>query len=537
MAEGAPVAFFSYSREDSDFVLRLAGDLKAAGAGVWLDQLDIVPGQRWDRAVEDALTNCPRMIVILSPASVSSTNVMDEVSFALEEQKTVIPVVYRDCTIPFRLRRVQHVDLRQDYARGLQVLLKILAPAQNAGESHSVIQDDRSHGQPSIPDVDEHQPTREQSRLEDEARQAAIGLEAEQMQAAERVGREQERSRTTVDAQLHDQSRRAVGQADRKELESEPVEQVNHEWTGGVRRSLTAAAIILIVAFASGLVLHYRGARTAATENWIAHASGTNETLTKIFGTSDGKRLWAVIGVGRLLTSDDVEKAVINQFFYEGDRVLESDDRGQHWNPRNTDARYGLESIFGTSDGKTLWVGDGRGTLLESDDSGEHWYPRTSGTDADLDSIWGTTDGKQVWAVGEKGTIVESNDAGEHWSSRNSGTGNWLASIFGTSGGQRLWAVGEKGTILESDDGGEHWNASNSGTENSLTSIFGTSDGQRLWVVGEKGTILESDDSGEHWNPRHSGTENILDSIFGTSDGKRLWAVGAKGTILEAVVP
>lgn len=114
MAQGAPVASFSYSREDSDFALRLAGDLKAAGAGVWLDQLDIVPGQRWDRAVEDALTNCPRMMVILSPASVSSTNVMDEVSFALEEQKIVIPVVYRDCTIPFRLRRVQHVDFRSD---------------------------------------------------------------------------------------------------------------------------------------------------------------------------------------------------------------------------------------------------------------------------------------------------------------------------------------------------------------------------------------------------------------------------------------
>lgn len=32
MAKPAPQAFFSYSREDSDFVLRLAEDLKAAGA-------------------------------------------------------------------------------------------------------------------------------------------------------------------------------------------------------------------------------------------------------------------------------------------------------------------------------------------------------------------------------------------------------------------------------------------------------------------------------------------------------------------------
>jgi TIR domain len=96
----APPAFFSYAREDADFALRLAEDLKAAGALVWLDQLDIQPGQRWDQAVEEALTQCVRMLVVLTPAAVSSTNVMDEVSFALEERKTIIPIIHRDCVIP-----------------------------------------------------------------------------------------------------------------------------------------------------------------------------------------------------------------------------------------------------------------------------------------------------------------------------------------------------------------------------------------------------------------------------------------------------
>jgi hypothetical protein len=127
-AQNAQGAFFSYSRGDTDFALRLAGDLKAGGANVWLDQLDINPGVRWDRAVEDALTNCTRIVVILSPGSVSSTNVMDEVSFALEKQKTVIPVIYQDCIVPFRLRRLQHIDFRRDYLHGFHELLKTLAP-------------------------------------------------------------------------------------------------------------------------------------------------------------------------------------------------------------------------------------------------------------------------------------------------------------------------------------------------------------------------------------------------------------------------
>ncbi len=134
LAIEAQTAFISYSREDSEFALRLAGDLKAAGAAVWLDQLDIEPGQRWARAVQDALNDCPRMLVILSVTSASSTNVDDEVSFALEEKKTVIPVLYRDCKIPFRLRPFQFVDFRGEYDLGLKRLLKTRPAApQGAG--------------------------------------------------------------------------------------------------------------------------------------------------------------------------------------------------------------------------------------------------------------------------------------------------------------------------------------------------------------------------------------------------------------------
>ncbi len=127
MPQDVPLAFFSYSREDSEFALKLAADLKASGANVWIDRLDIKPGQWWDKSVEEALNQCPRMLVILSPASVNSKNVLDEVSFAMEEQKTVLPVLYQECHIPFRLRRVQYVDFTKDYNQALQRLLDALA--------------------------------------------------------------------------------------------------------------------------------------------------------------------------------------------------------------------------------------------------------------------------------------------------------------------------------------------------------------------------------------------------------------------------
>src|SRR5271165_7423104 len=115
LATEAQTAFFSYSRDDSEFALRLARDLKAAGANVWIDQLDLVGGQRWAQTVQDALEKSPRVLVILSPSSVNSPNVENEYTLALKEKKTVIPVLHRECKIPLQLRSLQRVDFSTDY--------------------------------------------------------------------------------------------------------------------------------------------------------------------------------------------------------------------------------------------------------------------------------------------------------------------------------------------------------------------------------------------------------------------------------------
>ncbi len=122
--------FLSYSHEDSSFVLKLVSELKAAGADVWLDKMDISPGQPWDRSIQDALACCSRLLVVLSPTSVDSTNVLDEVSFALDNRKPIIPVLHRDCEVPFRLRRLQYIDFRGEYAHGFAELLKTLQAPQ-----------------------------------------------------------------------------------------------------------------------------------------------------------------------------------------------------------------------------------------------------------------------------------------------------------------------------------------------------------------------------------------------------------------------
>lgn len=118
--------FVSYAHEDSEFALRLARDLRSEGVNIWRDEPDIPLGVPWDRAVEQAIRTCDRLLVILSPASAASENVLNEVAFALDREKQIVPVLYRSCEIPLRLLRLKRVDFTSNYNQGLTTLVKKL---------------------------------------------------------------------------------------------------------------------------------------------------------------------------------------------------------------------------------------------------------------------------------------------------------------------------------------------------------------------------------------------------------------------------
>ena len=150
--------FFSYSRQDSDFVIHLAQSLREAGAEVWLDQLDIKPGSRWDKSIEQALFKSSILLVVLSKSSVESANVMDEVSYALEEHKRVVPILLEDCDIPFRLRRLQFADFTKDRSDALKTLIlsmgledHVATKLSNTAADHNLVEKSDPEQQPQEP--------------------------------------------------------------------------------------------------------------------------------------------------------------------------------------------------------------------------------------------------------------------------------------------------------------------------------------------------------------------------------------------------
>ena len=205
-------AFVSYSREDSEFALRLAQDLKAGGANVWLDQIELIPGLPWDNAIEEALLSAPQMLVILSPTSVKSENVRDEISYALKQGKTVIPVLYMECVIPLRLERKQHIDFRNDYARGLAHLLKYLGvadpdpavlerAANGDAQRQAAWQAREAEGQ-------RLRELGERSQREDAERKASEEAARKASEEADRKASEELRQRQEADARAEEELRR-----------------------------------------------------------------------------------------------------------------------------------------------------------------------------------------------------------------------------------------------------------------------------------------------------------------------------------------
>ncbi|MBT8275954.1 MAG: toll/interleukin-1 receptor domain-containing protein [Bacteroidia bacterium] len=104
--------FISYSRADSDYVSGLVDALRSKGFDVWFDK-NIRSGNEWDNTIEREIKNADAMVLILSDTSVQSDNVKDEMSYAMQLSKSVIPIKIEECDVPMRLARKQFIDFTQ----------------------------------------------------------------------------------------------------------------------------------------------------------------------------------------------------------------------------------------------------------------------------------------------------------------------------------------------------------------------------------------------------------------------------------------
>jgi hypothetical protein len=106
--------FASHSHLDNDFGTRFAQDLRRAlkdESAVWYDVLGgLHGGETWWEKIVEELTARDVFIVVLSPDSMNSHWVRREITMAFNENKYVLPVLYRSCSIRADLKILQIIS-------------------------------------------------------------------------------------------------------------------------------------------------------------------------------------------------------------------------------------------------------------------------------------------------------------------------------------------------------------------------------------------------------------------------------------------
>ena len=111
--------FVSSAYVDEPLALKAAKTFREAGLEVW-SAAEILPGDNWAEAHARALESSDAMVVLLSPASVHSREVLGDMSFALGASPykgRIIPIVTSSTdvlnskNVPWVLKRMTAVDL------------------------------------------------------------------------------------------------------------------------------------------------------------------------------------------------------------------------------------------------------------------------------------------------------------------------------------------------------------------------------------------------------------------------------------------
>ncbi len=111
--------FLSHNHKDKPFVRRLANDLIAEGVRVWLDEAEIKVGDLLIRKISSGVYEMDYLGAVLSPDSVQSAWVREELEQALHIQISesyikVLPILLRNCDMPGFLLDKVYADFREE---------------------------------------------------------------------------------------------------------------------------------------------------------------------------------------------------------------------------------------------------------------------------------------------------------------------------------------------------------------------------------------------------------------------------------------
>ena len=98
-----PYVFISYASADRERVLPIVDRLEAAGVQTWIDRDGIHGGANYAHMINDAVEGAAVVLLLASPASLSSRNVKQELALGWRYEKAYVPLLLDAVSIPGEL--------------------------------------------------------------------------------------------------------------------------------------------------------------------------------------------------------------------------------------------------------------------------------------------------------------------------------------------------------------------------------------------------------------------------------------------------
>lgn len=141
-----PRVFISHSSQDKEFATELAWALRDFGFDVWYDEWEIAVGDSIVQKVFDGLQASDNLVVVLSPVSVASRWVKEELDSAVmrrisENDIRILPVLAETCEVPIPLRHLRYADFRKNREEALAEVVESLAPGHRLWRALSHLYD------------------------------------------------------------------------------------------------------------------------------------------------------------------------------------------------------------------------------------------------------------------------------------------------------------------------------------------------------------------------------------------------------------
>jgi len=120
-------AFISYSRNDREYAHVVADALRESNgaARIFVDELELNPGESWQQAIYDILDASARIITLISPDYLQSKVCKEEFNIALfrnreSDANILFPIYLKTTVLPTYMKMVNYADCREADAEKLR---------------------------------------------------------------------------------------------------------------------------------------------------------------------------------------------------------------------------------------------------------------------------------------------------------------------------------------------------------------------------------------------------------------------------------